>query len=491
MKRIICFVLCLIMMASSIALVSCAENKDNNNDGKVDPIDPDDNYIEKFDGLDFEGTEVTFALSSATSPEANGYRSCLVEEKTGDSVSDAIFDRNQLVESALNVKIVVATTSNHTQFSNAVVTALQAGDPEYDWLWGQQANDIDLCLDGYIYDLNRLGDHNYIDPQADWWAAEYMNHYQYKNELYWLSGPLSLIYAGGASCTFVNTRLYDSNFSESHGNIYDFVREGKWTVDEFAAMSSVVYKDTNSNEKLDEADVYGYASHSWGTMILLGGIGLQCSSRNADGTLNFLINTKNEEYIASMQKTYNLFEQSVGINNIINNMATHFVDGNQLFSLQEISALQSFREMQDDFYLIPAPKLDVSQPEYISVMSDGNQIMGLAYTCEHIDAATATLELMAYYQSKMVSELYFDEVLKYKYSRDEDTAEMVQLVHDSIYTDFAFIWERWIWEEHWLRYKGYGKNTVSTMRKVEGTWLTRFNDTLATLDELAQVPYDI
>ena len=82
MKRIICFVLCLIMMASSIALVSCAENKKNNNDGKVDPIDPDDNYIEKFDGLDFEGTEVTFALSSATSPEANGYRSCLVEEKS-------------------------------------------------------------------------------------------------------------------------------------------------------------------------------------------------------------------------------------------------------------------------------------------------------------------------------------------------------------------------------------------------------------------------
>ncbi|MBR6735873.1 MAG: hypothetical protein IKL92_03265, partial [Oscillospiraceae bacterium] len=438
MKRIICFVLCLVMIMGTVALVSCAEKKKENNNGTVTPVDPDDNYIEKFEGLDFEETEITFALSSATSPEANGYRSCLVEEKTGDSVSDAIFDRNQLVEAALNVDIVVAITSNHVEFTKTVETTLQAGDPEYDWLWGQQANDIDLCLQGYIYDLNRLGEKSYIDPDAEWWAADYMDHYQYKDEMYWLSGPLSLIYAGGASCTFVNARLYDSNFKATHGDIYDFVREGKWTVDEFAAMSATVYQDTNSNDTLDEADVYGYANHSWGAMILLGGIGLQCSSRNADGSLNFLINTSNDKYIYAMQKTFNLFEQCVGINNTINKMATHFADGNQMFSLQEISALQNFREMQDDFYLIPAPKLDLDQPEYISVMSDGNQIMGLSYTCEHIEAATATLELMAYYQSKMVSELYFDEVLKYKYSRDEDTAEMVQLVHDSVYTDFAF-----------------------------------------------------
>jgi hypothetical protein len=97
---------------------------------------------------------------------------------------------------------------------------------------------------------------------------------------------------------------------------------------------------------------------------------------------------------------------------------------------------------------------------------------------------------MAYYTDKMVTDLYFDEALKYKYSRDEDTAEMVQLVHDSIYTDFVFIWERWIWGTHWLRYNGYGPNVVSAIRKVEGKWLDSFNETLAKLDELAATPYD-
>ena len=490
MKRIICLVLCLVMVFGTLALVSCAENEKKPAGDTVVPVDPEDTYLEKFEGLNFEGEVITFALSCATSPETNGYRSCMVEEKTGDSVSDAIFDRNQLVQNMLNVQIEVAVTSNHTQFTATVETTLQAGDDEYDWLWGQQANDIDLCLQGYVYDLGRLGDKSYIDPNADWWAAKYMDYYQYKDELFWLSGPLSLAYAGGASCTFVNATLYDANFSQTYGNIYDYVRSGKWTVDDFAAMSATVYRDTNGNDALDENDVFGFTNHSWGAMILLGGIGLECSTRNADGTMSFDITTKNDQYIYAMQKTYNLFQQCVGISNTINAMPVHFSDGNQLFQLNPISDLQNYREMQDDFYLIPTPKLDQNQTEYRSVMSDGNQIMGLSYTCQHIEAATATLELMAYYSDKMVTDLYFNEVLKYKYSRDEDTAEMVQLVTDSIYTDFVLIWERWIWDSHWLRYNGYGSGTVSMMKKNENNWIKKFNDTLAKLDELAEVPYE-
>jgi len=492
MKRIVCFVLCLVMIMATVALVSCAEKEKKPDQGDVKPIDPEDNYIEKFEGLDFEGTAITFALSSATSPEANGYRSCLVEEKTGDSVSDAIYDRNELVEKALNVDIEVAITSNHTEFTKTVETTLQAGDDEYDWLWGQQANDIDLCLQGYIYDINRLGEMSYIDPNAKWWAAEYMDHYQYKDELYWLSGPLSLIYNGGASCVLVNATLYDTNFTESYGDIYDYVRTGNWTIDDFAAMSATVYQDTNGDEKLDGNDVFGSYNHSWGVMILLGGIGLECSTKNADGTITFDITTKNDRYISAMQRTYNLFEQCVGISNTINAMngKVDFANGNLLFLINPISSMEGYREMQDDFYLIPPPKLDTNQTEYRTVMTDGNQIMGLAYTCQHIEAATATLELMAYYNDKMVSDLYFDEVLKYKYSRDEGTAEMVQLCHDSIYTDFVFIWERWIWDAHWLRYNGYGMGTVSLMKKSEANWIKRFNETLAKLDELAEVPYE-
>ena len=489
MKRIICFILCLIMVMSTVALVSCAEKETNKGGDEVEEGPKDDTYLT---GYDFEGAVIKFAIACGEkgNPLNNAYRSCMVEEKTGDSVVDAIYDRNQIIKSRLNVEIEVIVCTSNTQFTPTVEPALLAGDDEYDWLWGQQANDIDLCLQGYVYDLNKLGDRSLVDPDAEWWAAEYMDYYQYKNEMYWLSGPLCLNYTGGASCVFVNSTLYDANIDPTYGDIYDLVRAGNWTIDEFAAMSSMIYKDVNSNEKLDEGDIIGSSfSSSWAIMQLLGGVGVECSTRNPDGSITFDINTKNDKYISSMQKTYNLFNQTTGINNSTK-WACYFADGAQLFRYGSVSTMSGFREMEDDFYVVPTPKLDKEQPEYRAIMSDGNNLMGLAYTCQNIEAATATLELMAYFTDQMVTDLYYDEVLKYKYSRDDSTAEMVDLVTDSIYTDFVLIWEKYLWDEHWLRYKGYGPSVVSTIRKSESSWIQRFNETLAKLDELANEQYE-
>ena len=448
-------------------------------------IDPEDNYLEKFEDLDFEGTAIKFALSSAEATNSIGHIACYVEEKNGDTVVDAVYDRNQLIQSTLNVEIQVVATSNHTQFTDTVKQALAAGDDEYDWLWGQQANDIDLCIDGYILDLNTLSaEQNYIDSGADWWATDYMNYYQYKNENYWLSGPLSLIYAGGADCIYVNSRLYESNFSSTYGDIYDFVREGKWTIDEMAAMSSTIYQDIDTDNKLSDADIFGIRFNcSWCIMRVLIGAGLECSSRSADGTITFDVVKSNDKYISTVQKVYDVMNSTVGISGSKTwGSQSTFSDGNQLFMFESLSTMQNFREMEDDFYLIPLPKFDLNQTEYRASVSDGNQIMGLAYTCQNIPAATATLEMMAYLSSKNVSNVYFNEVLKYKYSRDDNTAEMVQLIHDSAYTDFVLVWELYLFGSHWLRYDGFNANPASQAKKKVASWTKTFEETLAKLE---------
>ena len=137
--------------------------------------------------------------------------------------------------------------------------------------------------------------------------------------------------------------------------------------------------------------------------------------------------------------------------------------------------------MPDDFYLIPCPKLDSKQEAYRAAMSDGNHLMGISFTCENIPATTATLELMAYFNKKMVEDVYYEEALKYKFSRDDDTPEMIELVHNSVYVDFVLIWEKYLFGEHWIRYSGYNKNIASSIEKKQSTWLTTFDDTVAKL----------
>ena len=488
MKRIICFFLCLVLVFGTVVLVSCAEKESTkNNDGEAIVIDPEDDYLKKFEDLDFDGYVVKYALSSAEDPNSIGHIACNVEEKNGDTVVDAIYDRNETIKNTINVDIEVVTTTNHTGFTAAVRPSLMAGDTDYDWLWGQQANDIDLCLEGYVYDLNTLSDEvNYIDPTGDWWAGDYMSHYQYKNELYWLSGPLCLGYAGGADCILVNSRLYETNFGESYGNIYDFVREGKWTVDEMAKMSSTIYRDVDNDNKLSDADIFGIRFNcSWCIMRYLIGAGLECSTRNADGSITFGISHTNEEYITLVQKLYSTMNSTPGMSAQKSPWGSQstFSDGNQLFMFGSLSTMQNFREMEDDFYLIPLPKFDLNQAEYRASMQDSNQIMGLVYTCENIPAATATLEMMAYLSNENVSNVYFNEVLKYKYSRDDDTAEMVQLIHDSVYTDFVLVWELYLFDgNHWLRYDGFVANPASQIKKKVESWTKLFNQMLSDLE---------
>jgi len=52
----------------------------------------------------------------------------------------------------------------------------------------------------------------------------------------------------------------------------------------------------------------------------------------------------------------------------------------------------------------------------------------------------STLEAMCSMTSQMVMPTYYDVVLKNKYSRDRTTADMIDLIHDSLTADFCFYW---------------------------------------------------
>ena len=488
MKKIICLLICVASLMSIIALAACSSPKENTqNNNQADK--PKEDYLS---GLDFGGKQIRFAIAAAKAGDYSNYGwvGCDVDEANGDTVVDAVYNRNRIVEEKLNVDIEVAIATDGT-LRETIITTLQSGDDEYDILWGWPANDVYLCLDNYLLDINQLDDSiSYLDPEASWWATEYTKHYQFNDEIYWLSGPLSLIYAGGASCIFVNSRLYNSHFEQTYGNIYDFVKEGKWTIDEMAKMSSVVYQDLDGNDKLSDEDVFGARFHnSWSIMETLIGCGLECVSRSADGSLNFEVIHTNEKYITIVEGVYTLLSSTPGLSAEKGNWADYdlFIDGKQLFMYGQLDSMRTLRDMPDDFYIIPNPKFDINQTEYRAAMVDWSQPMGIAYTCSCIDAATATLELMAYTNETMVLPLYFEQALKFKYSRDDNTAEMVDLIHNSVYTDFALVWEEYIWGDLWIRYPGFDKNITSAIRKTGSGWIARFNELSEKFDKLGTV----
>ena len=91
----------------------------------------------------------------------------------------------------------------------------------------------------------------------------------------------------------------------------------------------------------------------------------------------------------------------------------------------------------------------------------------------------------------MVTHSYYDEALKYKYTRDEEAAEMIDLIADCAYTDFVLIWEWKIWGTLWIRYSAFSPSASSTIKKGESQVKATLKTILDKLDELAQTEFGI
>ncbi len=492
MKRIIAFLLALAAMTGTLALVSCAQRK---NTGSSDSdLETDDTYPLP-DDLYFEGEEVNFIVMEGKNGSFSA-RSIAVDAPDGDAVDQQIYERNQFIQSKIGVTINLVSAlplDNSGGLSKTVKPALEAGVRDYDVIGGYQYYDLALAYCGLIYDLNSLSGTNadYLHVDSDYWATDYVNALQYGKGLYWLTGDLSLRYTSGMFAMFVNANLYDKYCKDEYGSIFDVVREHRWTYDTLAEMGRRAYEDNGSTpEKIDKQDQLGFiSSGSFGKLAMLVASGLRTTETNADGSMTFLINSKNAEAVKRMSATYHVYHENdyalfIADDDDVEGM-TIFAGGTALFAPTKLFTAEVYlREMVDDFRIIPLPMLDEKQEEYRTLLHDGVTIYGINHALEedHLPAVTATLELMAYLTHKKVTPVYYDSALKYKYTRDDDSAEMIDLIRDTTYTDFGLAWDKDI-TANWLR-TNLGDNCTSMFKKYENKWLDGFKTIITKFDAL-------
>jgi len=139
MKRIISVVLALVVIAATFALGACAEKNNDKEKPPVNPGNSDFNHPLLDAGLNFDGAEIRIAVASnVVSRDAIAAIGVDVDEKTGETLVDSVYDRNAQVESVLGVDIILSDVFPHSGFTKAVESTLMAGDDEYDVFLAQQ-----------------------------------------------------------------------------------------------------------------------------------------------------------------------------------------------------------------------------------------------------------------------------------------------------------------------------------------------------------------
>jgi len=117
-----------------------------------------------------------------------------------------------------------------------------------------------------------------------------------------------------------------------------------------------------------------------------------------------------------------------------------FRDGHVLFSVGAIPETIDLRDMPDDFGIVPFPKYNKEQPQYYSSVCGGFPFV-IPSTNTKPDIAGAVMEAMACEAKNRIIPAYYEMALKNKYSRDNDTAETLDLIYETrVYDLGATIW---------------------------------------------------
>ena len=113
------------------------------------------------------------------------------------------------------------------------------------------------------------------------------------------------------------------------------------------------------------------------------------------------------------------------------------------------------------------------QTEYGTRIQDALQIWGIPtdITGERLDAASATLEAMACESYNSVTSVYFDTALKGRYTRDEESKEMMDLIKKSVYISFEMIYNSYIGNPCYVL-----RNLMSTESSDFASWWGKRNE---------------
>ena len=382
------------------------------------------------DNLDFNGETFTIYYS-------NGFNwTTLIEggdELTGDVVPDSVIQSNQNVADRLNIDLryYPENSGDYSTINTLVSALIMANDDAYDVFLGEQYGLTQTAVKGYYRNAFELPYFNFDQP---WWNVTFMENLQLTDDCrLFLTGDFNLTTLCQLFVQYYNKAIYTNLFGDPD-ELYNQVLEGSWTIDRMAELISAAKIDLNGDGKLTPDDQLGYVAYMTYSTVdpFMYCADIPYTSRDAEGRI--VIDMNQERAVTLTEKVVSLFNME----GTYTDGTDPFVPGKSLFCAGLLRNAENFREMQDDFGFLPSPKLDEEQENYRNLVGDCNLFTVIPVTTARAEMAGAVLEALNAQTYRTVTPAWYETTLKCKYSRDLLSSDIIDLIHDSIYTDFLF-----------------------------------------------------
>ncbi|MBR4959843.1 MAG: extracellular solute-binding protein [Clostridia bacterium] len=344
------------------------------------------------------------------------------DELTGDGMNDAIYERKLNVENTINVSVGQKECGYIIEVVEELKRSVQAGDDAYQMgLFHCIYGISELATGNYLYNLDTLPN---IDLSADWWNQTMTDMLRLGTKTYYGVNDYMI---PAPYCIYFNKDLITQYQLDDP---YSLVYSGEWTLDRFLTMAETITVDQNGDGNFAEDDIAGIVANDPSCYTsFVTGCDQYMTSRNENGQL--LLNMNTEKMFSIVEKFY-AAANAPGIVQIPGEVAggNMFTEGNILFLLDSIASAVNYRETEFDLGILPFPKFDTTQENYVSL--DWGGLMGVPASITNPEMVGAVIELLAYESANTVIPAYYDVLLRGKLARDIDTVAMMDLLFDTI-----------------------------------------------------------
>ncbi len=433
LKRVASLLLCLLFAFSSVLLVACGGDEDDGSKAAVSGGDSAGFLNEAKDWGDQTVTILGYRGEFS-------YSDCQVdvEEPSDEPVENAFFDRNALIEERYGINIDVVIPEQGSDPITMLRNDMTSGLNEYQAVVNAITYVAPLAQEGLLQDFRTVGN-SYLHLDQAWWDQTIVEDTAINDKVFFLAGDALVEDDEATWAIYFNKDIVNTYGLE---NPYDLVRTGKWNLDKMYEMLQKVeltHGATKSYEP-EDADVWGMVVQSYDFYLFMQG----CEQAMIDNTGDVpVLRVTEEENVNTFTKIAEFFifdNKNVGVadyhgrwnEGVYDKEKQIFANGNALFMPGSISyvGLQVMREAEINYGILPMPKRSDIQENYSTGINAYHaSVISIPITnVEKLDVTCYALEAMAYWGKELVTPEYYERTLTLKRFKDEDSADMLDLI---------------------------------------------------------------
>ena len=460
-------ILALLLLACTVfALCACPGNTDGPGGGVLDdqpdPIDAIPNQY------NFGGDELSISVRNDYVYEV------YADAKSQEGIDPEIYKRNNYTERRFNFKIkplqslCKGKSDQQTHFDD-VSLALQKSSFKFDVIsmWAFQSGKLVKGMNYLDWRLQNE-DGSYVIPYAanslvnkeKWWPEKMNNAGTVMGHQYVAISDMcitSMEMAYGIVYNYdmvMNKKIPQSITTGNYTDMYQVVKAGDWTLDVLYNLTKDLYTDNPTGGiygQADDADTYGFTYQgATGIDAFIHSLGFMCINNDGENmptlwNMNTTLTTAAED-VVKLCNSEGAVRSKTGEDDIVYKF---FTENHTYFITMKLEALRTatLHAMEDDYGILPYPKLNKDQKEYLTGSDDHYNVLSIPLIIDpsRYEIIGVVMEALAARTHQTVNSAFYDTLLKTNSTRNLQDEEMIDTivngrVYDLVVYHHADLW---------------------------------------------------